>query len=251
MLKLVNAPISLYRCWLLCVIRLIVDSYVNQNFLSTDCWFFLETRREKHLAIMFLFTCYESQHFVAEQGAECQPFSSGTQGSFPKEDLLNSLHMAQNMMDYQKAVLFSLQCRYLSYLSCPAWWTKFISHEKCTLKTNLKCILDKWEGEHLTEGGWKVFGGGSLRQLEAVVWSVRHCEAIWRWSCSGSTQSVGSMVSHLVILMELPFQAHCQEVMQVAKTSKPWGTWYQWGRVALQSSIPGGICCGRFRLWYG
>lgn len=139
----------------------------------------------------------------------------------------------------------------LSYHSCPAWWTKFISHEKCTLKTNLKCVLDKWEGEHLTEGGWKVFGGGSLWQLEAVVWSVRHCEAIWRWSCSGSTQSVGSMVSHLVILMELPFQAHCQEVVQVAKTfSKPWGTWYQWGRVALQSSIPGGICCGRFRLWY-
>lgn len=62
---------------------------------------------------MFLFTCYESQCFVAEQGAECQPFSSETRGNSPKEDLLNSLHMAEDMMNYQKAELFFLQCRCL------------------------------------------------------------------------------------------------------------------------------------------
>lgn len=75
----------------------------------------------------------------------------------------------------------------LSYLSCPAWWTKCISHEQCTLKTNMKHVLDKWEGEDLTEG-WKVFVGGSLWQLEAVVWSVRHCEVIWGWNCRASGQ---------------------------------------------------------------
>lgn len=112
MLKLVNVLFSAYQCWLLCVISLIVAGYVNQNFLSTDCCF-LEMRREKHLAIMFLFTCYECQHVVDKQGTECQPFSSETQGTSPKEDLLNSLHVAQNMMDYQKTELFSLQCRCL------------------------------------------------------------------------------------------------------------------------------------------
>lgn len=137
---------------------------------------------------MFLFTCYESQHFVAERSAECQPFSSETQGAFPKEDLLNSLHMAKNMMNYQKAELFSLHCRCLSYLSCPAWWIKCISHDQCTFKTNMKRVLDKWQGEDLTENGWKILGGGSLWQLEAGVWSVRGCEVIRGWSRRGSRQ---------------------------------------------------------------
>lgn len=98
MLKLVNVLISAYQHWLLCVISLIVAGYVNQNFLSTDCCF-LETRRENHLSVTFLLTCYKCQHVVDEQGVECQPFILETRRTSPKEDLPNSLHVAQNMMD--------------------------------------------------------------------------------------------------------------------------------------------------------
>lgn len=96
--------------------------YVNKKFPSTDCSF-LETRREKHLAIMISFTCHDCQHVVDEQGVECQSFGSEIQGTSPKEDLLNSLHVARNMMDYQnRSCSFSKAGVYLSYLSCPGWW---------------------------------------------------------------------------------------------------------------------------------
>lgn len=125
---------------------------------------------------------------------------------------------------------------YLSYFSCPAWWTKSISHEKCTLNTDWKCVLGKREGEDLIQGGRKIFGGGSLWQLEAAVWGTKSCEMhTWlgwvkmlQQFRTKVIQGMGTRASQLVILMELPLQVHWQELVQLTKFfSRSWGTWNQ------------------------